>query len=289
MRSAVSRFRAGFTLVELLVVIGIIGVLIGLLLPAVQKVREAAYRAQCQNHLKQIGLAFMNHHDSLGYFPSGGWGWNLVPSYTGSQPHTAPLQRAGWGFQILPYIEGENAWRAGPQVAIATPNNVFFCPTRRSPQTVQHQDNYLPNITGGIITRALCDYAGSNKEGTGIVRRFVSVRMTEVTDGLSTTLMVGEKRINRRFLGQWQDDDNEGYTAGWNDDTMRRTSSPPQPDHNLPFNTGGRIFGSSHIQRMNSVFGDGSVRTIGYNVNRSVFRGLGAKADGSAIAANDNY
>jgi prepilin-type N-terminal cleavage/methylation domain-containing protein len=281
--------RCGFTLVELLVVIAIIAVLIGLLLPAVQKVRESANRVQCQNHLKQLGLAFHNHHDSQGAFPSGGWGWNLAPSYAGAQPHIGALQRAGWGFQILPYIEGDNVWRAGPQVAIATPNALFFCPTRRSPQTVQHQDNYLPNITGGMLTHALCDYAASNKEGTGIVRRFLPVRMVEVTDGLSTTMMLAEKRINRRLLGQWQDDDNEGYTAGWNDDTIRRTSHPPLPDHNLPYNTGGRLFGSSHINRMNSVFGDGSVRTISYQINRPIFRALGDKADGVAIVDKDHY
>jgi prepilin-type N-terminal cleavage/methylation domain-containing protein len=219
--------RPGFTLIELLVVIGVIGILVGLLLPAVQKIREAANRMSCQNNLKQLGLAFQNHHDSYQFFPTGGWDWDLPPTYVNGQPMIGDQQRAGWGFQVLPFIEADNAWRAGPVAAIATPNKLFFCPSRRLPQTVSYKDNYQPKLTGGILTHALCDYAAGNREGTGVVCRFTSTRIADITDGTSNTLVLSEKRLNRRFLGQAQDDDNEGYTAGWNEDTVRRTTRPP--------------------------------------------------------------
>src|SRR5262245_23487951 len=180
-----SKSRDGFTLIELLVVIAIIAILIGLLLPAVQKVREAAARIRCKNNLKQIGLAFQNHHAGLGYFPAGGWEWFTPPAYSGGQPLTGERQPAGWGFQILPYLEGDNAYRAGPPVAIATPHPVFFCPSRRGPQTVTYLDEYTPPVSGGKLTHALCDYAAANWEGTGVVRQVNPTRMSDITDGTS--------------------------------------------------------------------------------------------------------
>ena len=275
--------RAGFSLVELLVVIAIIAVLIGLLVPAVQKVRAAAATTQCRNNLKQIGLAFQSHHDAYGYFPSGGWAWWTPPNYINGQPAVGLQQQGGWGFQILPFLEGTNAWKAGARVAIATPNPIFFCPARRDPQTVTYDDEYSPPLTGTQLTHALCDYAASNLDGTGVVRQYYPVRIIEIRDGTSNTFLVGDKRLNLAALGSPQPDDNEGYTAGFDVDTVRNTSLPPAPDF---FDNGwdkASRFGSSHAAGINAVFADGSVHFISYGIDTSVFLYLGNKSDGRVV------
>jgi prepilin-type N-terminal cleavage/methylation domain-containing protein len=286
--------RGGFTLVELLVVIAILGTLVGLLLPAVQKVREAAARVQCQNNLRQIGLAFHNHHDTHRFFPTGGWDWTTPPTYVNGQPAVGAAQQAGWGFQVLPYLEQENVWRGGSAttdldralVAMATPVKVFFCPARRAPQTVTYS---YPGYLGGIpTTHALCDYAASNLEGTGVVRQYRPTRIADVRDGTSNTVLVGDKRLNLTLLGQPQADDNEGYTCGWNEDTVRFTDQRPAPDFvGDPSLHGGRLFGSSHVGRFNMAFADASVRPVSYSVSAPVFRNLGNISDGQVINPDD--
>jgi prepilin-type N-terminal cleavage/methylation domain-containing protein/prepilin-type processing-associated H-X9-DG protein len=284
--------RRGFTLIELLVVIAIIGVLIGLLLPAVQKVREAAARVQCQNNLKQIGLAFHNHANSYGFFPTGGWDWWSTPTYVNGAPVVGEMQQAGWGFQILPFVEGDNAWRGGQatndldraRVAVGTPNKVFFCPSRRGPQTVTFGD---PGYLDGTPTvTALCDYAASNYEETGVVRYRYPVRLAHVTDGASNTLLAGDKRLNRAYLGQPQDDDDVGYAGAFDNDTVRYTEQPPAPDYTAPDGDGDWRFGSSHPGRFNAVFVDGSVRSISYAIDPTVFQYLGNKSDGQVISGD---
>jgi prepilin-type N-terminal cleavage/methylation domain-containing protein/prepilin-type processing-associated H-X9-DG protein len=283
--------RAAFTLIELLVVISIIGILMGLLLPAVQKVRESANRITCQNNLRQIGLAFHNHHGTRGEFPTGGWVALTPPNYSSGTPAVGKQQRAGWAFQILPFLEAEATWKGGQAttdtdralVAIGTTNKMFFCPSRRGPQTVTYRDNYLPPLTGGMITHALCDYAASNKEGTGAVRQARATTFASITDGTSNTLLVSEKRLNLRYLGGKQPDDNQGYTAGFNYDTMRKTTRPPLPDYNAQFGDGAGLFGSSHTGGVNICLVDGSVRFLSYAISRQTFGLLGNASDGQPL------
>ncbi len=136
------RPKAGFTLVELLVVIAIIGILVALLLPAVQAARAAACRTQCKNHLKQIGLAFLNHESAMTFFPSSGWGYK----WTGDPDMgSGEKQPGGWAFNLLPYLEDNAAYQiaqglpqAQKRVALLQqkthPVPTFHCPCRRPPE-----------------------------------------------------------------------------------------------------------------------------------------------------------
>lgn len=287
--------RGGFTLIELLVVIAIIAVLIALLLPAVQQAREAARRSQCRNNLKQFGLAMHNHHDTYGVLPSGGTGWWYHMTYTsGGVPEVAPRQNGGWGFQVLPFLEGHLVWQGGKAttnmdrsiLAISTPNAVFFCPTRRSysvnPST---QDWYSdPANSGKTYPHAQTDYAASNGQNTGAITQTTPQRLANITDGTSTTLLLGEKRLDLSFIGDYQGDDNEGYTAGWDHDTIRWSDRAPAVDSRVAGGWGEQRFGSSHSGAFHALYCDGSVKSLSYNINLTVFQRLGDRADGQVAS-----
>jgi prepilin-type processing-associated H-X9-DG protein len=177
MRQHFTRARhTGVSLIETLVVIAIIGTLIALLVPAIQRVREAAARTQCANNLHQIGLALHSHHGSFKRFPSGGWGWDWVGVPSRS---SGPQQPGGWLFSILPFVEQENLFSlgdgAGPQIQsgmmemVGSPVSMFNCPSRRDGGPYRNALPY-PYLTGDSQGRtykiqplwaARSDYAGN--------------------------------------------------------------------------------------------------------------------------------
>jgi prepilin-type N-terminal cleavage/methylation domain-containing protein len=154
------RSRSAFTLVELLVVIAIIGILVALLLPAVQFARESARRMQCSNNLRQLATAVHLHDDGFKLMPHAGHHWRSAPMYENGEVLTKERQLAGWGFQILPYIEqlalhsgnNQNTDFDRSRQAITTPVKTFYCPSRRQPKpNVAFTANYGPiGWSGGV-------------------------------------------------------------------------------------------------------------------------------------------
>jgi len=291
--------RLGFTLIELLVVIAIIAILIALLLPAVQQAREAARRSQCKNNLKQMGIAFHNHLEVYKYFPSGGVSWTYPPDFTDSgKPAVAPLQRCGWAYQILAFMEQQSVWKGGSgttdaarqQFAIQTPIIPYFCPSRRSATALPPTGNwYAP---AGTFPHAPIDYAGSNAENNGVIiatganQKWGSqgpITTANITDGTSYTLPFGEKRMDLTNLGNYQSDDNEGYTSGWDHDVMRQTSIQPRRDSQNGSGWGELRFGSSHAGTFQVLFSDGATKSINYSIDLNTFHRLGQRADNQPV------
>lgn len=338
----------GFTLVELLVVVAIIGVLVALLLPAVQSAREAARRTQCVSQLKQIVLAMHHHTGAYGVFPTGGIEpWPNIEDYReGGRPLGVHRQGLGWGFQILPYLE-KNAVHdlATTSQITATRVDLYFCPSRRAPTRW--------TLTNEQAARWLMDYAGvvplparsqlpanvdvepyfDNRQPAACIREMIwhqvgdfrprpipenmlhqpfyrywgvvvrgtffregndeyttnygrPIRIAQITDGTSNTAVVIEKWLDpASYETGSRPADDYGWSDGWDWDALRLSICPPVPDTprtaaSDPNNVLIVSAGSAHPGGLNVAMADGSVRSMGYDVNIETFNQLGHRSDG---------
>lgn len=296
--------RSAFTLIELLVVLAIIGVLVSLLLPAVQKVREAAARASCQNNLHQLGIALMEHHNVYEVLPTNGgpapgqinqaatngewWG---TPN-----PQALPNDQPGcWAYAILPYLEQQNAVTANDQgVAV----KLFLCSSRgrQQPQIVPTVDPIALGhwyTNGGKNPWCKTDYAGNwyvlvNRWWAGGCPLVgFALPLTAITDGTSNTVLVGEKAMGPQFYnyGGWFFD--EPVFTGGADGTARLgtiivSDVVAGQTGTFPWN-----WGSPHVAGAQFVFADGSVRTIPYGSDGGVVWALLTPNGGEVISQND--
>jgi prepilin-type N-terminal cleavage/methylation domain-containing protein/prepilin-type processing-associated H-X9-DG protein len=327
-----TKARRGFTLIELLVVIAIIAILIGLLLPAVQKVREAAARMKCKNNLKQIGLAMHNYHGALQRFPPGYLATNPGP---GLSDDNGPGW--GWGTLLLPYLEQDNLFRqiqltkdiTDPvnKAARMTSLSVFLCPsdggnlvfTVDRLNDVEPYQNPLLDSAGNPVQVAHGNYIGvfGNPEVTpdpgflssdpdrgigrrGMLYRNSNIRFADVTDGTSNTLFVGERSTNLAYAtwtgavtgGQVPAKVPDPYGFGpegapililghTGDDSDVPPHTPNSPVAHVD------DFWSRHIQGVNFLMVDGSVRTINDTINPVLWWALGTRSGGEAVSLPD--
>jgi prepilin-type N-terminal cleavage/methylation domain-containing protein len=298
-----SKHRA-FTLIELLVVIAIIAILIGLLLPAVQKVREAASRTQCINNLKQHGIGLHAYHDATGTLPQGQSPWNQNPPYEGAW---------SWMAYILPYIEQDNVWRQAKAYALtqsyswynpacSVNQKIFTCPSD-SRGTQQYTAD--PSIPPQSLTGYLGNAGQTTSSKDGVLFSGSKIKLTDITDGTSNTFMVGERPPNSNLEAGWYfaaygvDGLGGGdcvmssndiaivnlFTSYYGCDTTTYANKvglqPGKPNvgcdgaHYWSFHPGGGLF----------LMGDGSARMVQYS-NNPFIPALSTRAGGEVINMN---
>ena len=289
--------RRGFTLIEILVVIAIIAILIGMLLPAVQKVRSAAAKISCQNNLKQLALAAHNYESAAGEFPAGVRPYRKGELYPG----------LSWIGQLLPQIEQGPLWtvtqtafdeRPGdpfhlPHFGIMTPLKLASCPadSRQSEAHSTHR-GYRVAVTGYLGN------LGTNfKSLSGVLYYASRTRLTEITDGTTNTLFAGERPPSPDFwFGWWYAGAGEAGTGAGdmvlgarelNINTSLYTSACPQGPYN--FRAGKREemcdafhFWSLHSGGANFAFCDGSVRFLRYDAD-AILPALATRAGGEVV------
>jgi prepilin-type N-terminal cleavage/methylation domain-containing protein/prepilin-type processing-associated H-X9-DG protein len=322
--------RRAFTLIELLVVIAM---LIGLLLPAVQKVREAAARARCSNNLKQIGLALHNFHDVNLVFPPGLGALKDARNNSGGPallpPIPTSLRVQSWMSRILPFIEQDALYKGLPlsppdplltsQFGIPTndsgslPVDTFICPSDPRGKTGFGGGNGQ-NVGANFAAAGLTFYAGvggvdawsaSWPRADGVLYWRSAVTITDIVDGTSNTLAVGERPPSPDMgYGWWQSADTYnfvGVTTTWEWDTVQYVANTRGAPYLTEGETGapcpfpafyspGRVdkvcdfnhFWSNHTGGANFVFGDGSVRFLPYSA-RPVMPQLATRMGGETV------
>ena len=263
LKDSTRRPVAAFTLVELLVVIAIIGILVALLLPAVQSAREAARRNTCKNQLKQMGLACLNHEATHSHLPTSGYGWRWQPD---PDKGFGKRQPGGWTFNILPYVEEQelrdlvsgvtdrSEREARMLQLVQTPIDLFTCPSRREPRLYPIERNSylaenLRTCREGSCQVARTDYAANagnsspageagpqslaavntftgwvTKTQNGLIFQRSEIRLAQVTDGTSKTALIGEKYMDPEQYDTGADPaDDQNIFVGHDQDNLRYT------------------------------------------------------------------